>query len=857
MTTAGKYADFTFDLLQPMMLPMTMLVFCHPHFVQHASDTFAKNTAYLEQPQNYDPAMHGGFKLSNPHGERFSATEADRRRHQVLGGLTGSSTYSGSSGYQYGRFAAATKAPVEVQREQVEEMFKTMKSGLDIGEMEPDPMLTTKLYPHQKQALAFLVDRERFRTAELVRKPKPAHVEPDEGETAAAEEDEDVMISMWRTSRDSHGRLVGWVNTVTEARNPGPTPPPQCRGAILADDMGLGKTIVIIALIANTLADACAFSQQPATASRREGNTFDALAAHPVTKPGSSAMTMAGFSTPMYGVTNNAVMAMSREGSTPTSNGRGRKKKGESKKQKKQEEHDEDRLRKLKRRSKGTLIVCPLSTVVNWEGQIEEHVGLSVLQSSTSGRKKRGDKSGTVTPAASGLSVYVYHGNNRTNDLAKLASYDVVITTFSTLGSEFSKQSRKEEQDEASSSSSDGGIEETDATGLPLKGKKRKRRKIEGDATSPLQQIEWFRVVLDEAHMIKEHTTIQARAACELMAERRVCLTGTPLQNSLNDLFSLMRFLRLEPFTDREKWTSYIGALVKLNDPLGVSRLQLIMRHLALRRTKQTTTKEGKLILSIPPKKDEIRYITLDEQEKAFYASHHSKYKHNFEQLQKTDSVNKNYCSILQEVLRLRQICAHMALVRDGEDRAALARGEDPTDVVSAIRAHGLSKGRALRLLALMRDTGAAQCAECGEELASTGLSVSQDADEEEESKASKRSKKPRTAGRKGATVKSEDDPSNPSAPSPVLTRCQHLFCIACFRNNVSADFPENVSATDRAACSVCATEISPVIDAVQVSSAEIDMFGSGDGEEDTAGTTTKNGKKSHSKVVEHSSKIR
>lgn len=358
--------------------------------------------------------------------------------------------------------------------------------------------------------------------------------------------------------------------------------------------------------------------------------------------------------------------------------------------------------------------------------------------------------------------------------------------------------------------------------------------------------------------MIKEHTTIQARAACDLMAERRVCLTGTPLQNSLNDLFSLMRFLRLEPFTDRAIWTAYIGAPAKVGDPLGVSRLQLLMRHLALRRTKSTKNKEGKPILSIPPKKDEIRYLTLDEQEKLFYSNHHQRYKHNFEMMEKSDSLLKNYCSILQEVLRLRQICAHMALVRDSEDAAASALGVDGGDVVSAIKAHGISKSRALRLLALMRDTGAAQCAECGMEMLSNGLEVAQDNVEEEKCQPKKKRPQTKKASAAASKVKAEDtdEGGNPSGSvsTSVVTRCQHLFCLYCFKEKMCTNYPDAVTASDKAICSICRDEISPVLDAVQVLASEVEALGFGESEGEAF---PKSKAKVPDRVVEHSSKIR
>ena len=320
-----------------------------------------------------------------------------------------------------------------------------------------------------------------------------------------------------------------------------------------------------------------------------------------------------------------------------------------------------------------------------------------------------------------------------------------------------------------------------------------------------------------------------------------------------------MRFLKLEPFTDKSIWTAYIGTPAKLGDPLGVSRLKLLMRHLALRRTKQSTDKAGRPILSIPPKKEEVRYLTLDKQEEAFYVSHHRRYKHNFEVLEKTDSVLKNYCSILQEVLRLRQICAHMALVRDSEDRALASEGADG-DIVAAITKYGLSRPRALRLLALMRDTGAAQCSECNIELASPGLNPAQDDMEEDVKPKVKRTRKARSSKKaENGTVKgdSEDNNVDPSAPCPVLTRCQHLFCLPCFQKNVAVNYPDAVSNNEKVTCSICRDEITPIMDVVQVSATEIDTLNvEEDGKDGTDGKSAKGGKASD-RLVEHSTKIR
>jgi DNA repair protein RAD16 len=65
---------------------------------------------------------------------------------------------------------------------------------------------------------------------------------------------------------------------------------------------------------------------------------------------------------------------------------------------------------------------------------------------------------------------------------------------------------------------------------------------------SLLHELSWFRVILDEAHLIKDRSTSTARAAFNLVSLNKWCLTGTPLQNRVGELYSLVRFLRMDPF---------------------------------------------------------------------------------------------------------------------------------------------------------------------------------------------------------------------------------------------------------------------------------------------------------------------
>jgi SNF2 family DNA or RNA helicase len=73
----------------------------------------------------------------------------------------------------------------------------------------------------------------------------------------------------------------------------------------------------------------------------------------------------------------------------------------------------------------------------------------------------------------------------------------------------------------------------------------------------------WYRVILDEAHYIKNPNTKAALAAWHLKALTRFCLTGTLMMNGVYELFSLIRFLQIKPYNDRYKFTSEFGCLSK------------------------------------------------------------------------------------------------------------------------------------------------------------------------------------------------------------------------------------------------------------------------------------------------------
>ena len=170
---------------------------------------------------------------------------------------------------------------------------------------------------------------------------------------------------------------------------------------------------------------------------------------------------------------------------------------------------------------------------------------------------------------------YVYHSKNREADLNKLGEYDIIITTYSIVSSELH--------------------------GLKS-GKKKKYM-------TPFHAANFFRIVLDEAHAIREPTTLQSRAICMLNGPRRWGITGTPIQNKLEDFGSLLRFIRLAPFDMH--FRSTIIAPFKMAEPNVIPKLRMLVDSVTLRRTKER--------LNLPKRLDLHYKLRFREEEEKMY----------------------------------------------------------------------------------------------------------------------------------------------------------------------------------------------------------------------------------------------
>ncbi|PFX35045.1 helicase-like transcription factor [Stylophora pistillata] len=230
------------------------------------------------------------------------------------------------------------------------------------------------------------------------------------------------------------------------------------------------------------------------------------------------------------------------------------------------------------------------------------------------------------------LQVYMYYGAERLRDVNFLRQQDVVLTTYPTLTNDYSR------------------------------------------LDSPLHKIKWLRVILDEGHTIRNPQTRLTKAMIDLVAMRRWVLTGTPIQNRLDDLWSVVKFLRLEPFDDKKWWNAALASSVRRGDELAVNRLQKLLKHISIRRLK-TDQDEGRPLVKLPPRTVVIQEVELSEEERKLYDSMQKHGQLIIKKYLQNGTVLAKYAHCFAILMRLRQLCLHPKLCE--EECHSLQRAQD------------------------------------------------------------------------------------------------------------------------------------------------------------------------------------
>ncbi|KAJ8357138.1 hypothetical protein SKAU_G00199320 [Synaphobranchus kaupii] len=472
-------------------------------------------------------------------------------------------------------------------------------------EMEAAEAVCTPLLPHQKQALAWMVAREN----------------------------NNDLPPFWV---EKNGLCFNVLTNFAVLERP-----ESVLGGILADDMGLGKTLTTIALILTNFHNGKPLplkkmeSTQPVpgtAATKRKGSalkensgTGDELPSEEVATPSCSkrrqddsvtividsedegesaapkkkAKTKAKSKVPSK--TKKGPIILIEDMDFAAALGGGVVAESSHKKKAQKKSQGVSKTSSIPVDSKGagaTLVICPLSVISNWLDQFEQHVRADVE-----------------------LSVYLYYGAERNREVKFLTQQNVVLTTYNVLSADYG-----------------------------------------GKKCSPLHEVKWLRVVLDEGHIVRNPNALQSKAVLNLTAERRWILSGTPIQNSLKDLWMLISFLKMKPFDVKEWWTRVIERPVTLGDGKGLSDLQTLIKGITLRRTK-TSKVAGRAVVQLPERTVFVQKVTMSEQERRDYETVKKEGRDVIGRYVTEGTVLTNYADVLVILVRLRQFCCHPHLL--------------------------------------------------------------------------------------------------------------------------------------------------------------------------------------------------
>ncbi|KAM8916461.1 helicase-like transcription factor isoform 2-T2 [Spinachia spinachia] len=392
--------------------------------------------------------------------------------------------------------------------------------------------------------------------------------------------------------------------------------PERIRGGILADDMGLGKTLTTIALILTNFHKG---KPLPVEKSDKQPSPFKAQ-----TKPEMASKLQGSISSQV-----DVICADSADVRDKKSTSKGKKKATKQKPIKEASTFVEDldfaaalggtantSLRKTK-----TAALTPGASVdfsiAESADDLSARTTLIICPLSVISNWL--DQFEQHVRADVKLNVYLYYGTERNRSKTFLSSQDVVITTYNVLSADFGNK-------------------------------------------SPLHGIKWLRVVLDEGHVVRNPNAQMSKAVLDLKAQRRWILSGTPIQNSVKDLWMLLAFLRLNPFDTKEWWNRVIQRPVTQGDRAGLQNLQTLVKCVTLRRTKGSKV-NGRPLVSLPEKIVCVEQVELSQSEREEYELARNEGRSTIARYVTEGTVLRNYADVLAILMRLRQHCCHPDLL--------------------------------------------------------------------------------------------------------------------------------------------------------------------------------------------------
>ncbi|CAO1613942.1 unnamed protein product [Sympodiomycopsis kandeliae] len=197
-------------------------------------------------------------------------------------------------------------------------------------------------------------------------------------------------------------------------------------------------------------------------------------------------------------------------------------------------------------------------------------------------------------------------------------------------------------------------------------------------------EVDWLRVVLDEAHVIRNQTTLSYKAIKALQAERRVAVTGTPIINSTLDFCALVSWIGVQPFNTeeaRKRWTKLVETPVRAQDRRALAVLQSLTKSLVILRTKEMKV-DGRPLVELPPLTTHRYEVEMKPDDAAFYLLCEEKLRHRLLHWAENNEMDGKQGCILVLLQRMRQLANDRRLVPDDLleqiERAELPVGKGP-----------------------------------------------------------------------------------------------------------------------------------------------------------------------------------
>ncbi|KAG0629280.1 hypothetical protein M758_1G090600, partial [Ceratodon purpureus] len=240
-----------------------------------------------------------------------------------------------------------------------------------------------------------------------------------------------------------------------------------------------------------------------------------------------------------------------------------------------------------------TLVVCPAAILRQWQVEISKHLRSGTLRVLVYEGVQKGATVVSDSLENSKMEKIKVVGAH------DLATADLVLTTYDTLRADVSHVATPTHRTERSF-------------------RQPKRYPV---VPTPLTRLQWWRLCLDEAQMVESASTRATEMAMTLRATHRWCVTGTPIQRGLDDLYGLLRFLGAEPFDTKRWWTTVLKEPYEEGKYGAVRAMHDLFRGLMWRSTKAQVADE----LGLPPQDEWLAWLRFSPIEAHFYRQQHER----------------------------------------------------------------------------------------------------------------------------------------------------------------------------------------------------------------------------------------